>query len=79
MAKKPTYEALELHVKELEKQAVERQRAEEALKESEEKYRQLFQNEPGAVMIFDAETLQFEDANKVTLNLYGYSKEEFLA
>jgi PAS domain S-box-containing protein len=79
MAKKPTYEELELQVKELEKQAVERRRAEEALKESEEKYRQLFQNESDAVMILDAETLQFEDANKVTLDLYGYSKEEFLA
>ena len=46
--------------------------------ESEEKYRQLFENESDAVMIFDAETLRFEDANRATLDLYGYSKEEFL-
>jgi PAS domain S-box-containing protein len=52
--------------------------SEEALRESEEKYRQLFENESDAVMIFDAETLRFEDANRATLNLYGYSKEEFL-
>ena len=56
----------------------ERRRAEEALRESEEKYRELFENESDAVMIFDAGTLQFEDANPATLDLYGYSKEEFL-
>ena len=49
------------------------------LKESEEKYRQLFENESDAVMIFNAETLQFEDANPATLNLFGYSKEEFVS
>ncbi len=55
-----------------------RKLAEDTLRESEEKYRQLFENESDAVMIFDAETKQFEDANRATLNLYGYSKEEFL-
>jgi PAS domain S-box-containing protein len=52
--------------------------AESALRESEEKYRELFENESDAVMIFDAETLRFEDANRATLDLYGYAKEEFL-
>ncbi len=50
----------------------------DALAESEEKYRQLFESESDAVMIFDAETRQFEDANPATLKLFGYSKEEFL-
>ena len=49
-----------------------------ALRENEEKYRQLFENDSDAVMIFDAETGQFEDANQATLDLYGYSKDEFL-
>jgi PAS domain S-box-containing protein len=49
-----------------------------ALRDSEEKYRQLFENDSDAVMIFDAETRQFEDANQATLDLYGYSKDEFL-
>ena len=49
------------------------------LRESEEKYRELFENESDAVMIFDAETLRFEDANRATLDIYGYSKEEFLS
>jgi PAS domain S-box-containing protein len=57
----------------------ERQNAADALAESEEKYRQLFESESDAVMIFDAETLQFEDANPATLDLFGYSKAEFLA
>ena len=30
-------------------------------------------------MIFDSETQQIEDANPTTLDLFGYSKEEFLA
>ena len=38
MEKKPTYEELEQRVKELEKEAVHRKQAEEALQESEEKY-----------------------------------------
>ena len=56
----------------------ERKRAEEALLESEEKYRQLFNNESDAVMIFDANSKQFEDANPATLNLFEYTKDEFL-
>jgi len=51
--------------------------ADKALRESEAKYRQLFENESDAVMIFDADTLLFEDANQATLNLFGYSKKEF--
>ncbi len=57
----------------------ERKTAEEALRVSEEKYRELFESESDGVMIFDAETLQFEDANRATLALFGYSKEEFLS
>ena len=48
------------------------------LRESEEKYRQLFENESDALMIFDAESLLFEEANQAALELYGYTKEEFL-
>ncbi|MGD9121864.1 MAG: PAS domain S-box protein, partial [Desulfobacterales bacterium] len=51
--------------------------AQEKLRESEERYRQLFDNESDAVVVFDAETLQFEDANQAALKLFGYSKNEF--
>ena len=56
----------------------ERKRADESLLESEERYRQLFNNESDAVMIFDASTKQIEDANPATLDLFGYSKEDFV-
>jgi diguanylate cyclase (GGDEF)-like protein/PAS domain S-box-containing protein len=55
-----------------------RKRMEEELRQSEERYRQLFESESDAVMVFDIETLQFEDANWAALELYGYSKEAFL-
>ena len=79
MTKKPTYKELEQRVKELEKKNVQGTREEKAIGESEDKYRRLFENVSDAVMIFDAETWMFEDANEATLDLYGYSKEEFLA
>ena len=59
--------------------AIQHKQVEEAVLDSEEKYRQLFKNDSDAVMILDAETLRYEDANPSTLNLFGYSKKEFLA
>jgi PAS domain S-box-containing protein len=56
----------------------ERKRAEEALRESEEKYRLLFATESDAIMVFDAETRQHVDVNAAALRLYGYTREEFL-
>ncbi len=50
-----------------------------ALRESEQKYRQLFETETDAIMIFDAETKRCIDVNNAAICLYGYSKEEFLS
>jgi PAS domain S-box-containing protein len=47
-------------------------------RESEERYRQLFQAEFDAVVVFDAQTRQFVDVNEAALELYGYTREEFL-
>jgi len=49
----------------------------EKLGESEEKYHRLFDSVTDALMIFDAESRIFEDANAATLDLFGYSLEEF--
>jgi PAS domain S-box-containing protein len=56
----------------------ERKQAEAALRESEAKYRQLFATVRDAIIVFDAETLQFVDVNDAALQLYGYSEEQFL-
>ena len=79
MSVKPTYEELEQRLSEVETELASNKRAEDALQEKEEIYRQLFEAESDAVMIFDGETGRFEDANSATLDLYGYSKDEFLA
>jgi PAS domain S-box-containing protein len=56
----------------------ERKRSEKALRESEEKYRELFSTVSDAIMVFDGETNQFVDVNDACLRLYGHSKEDFL-
>ena len=56
----------------------EQKQIENALRESEEKYRVLFDNNLAAIRIFDAETLRFIDVNQAYVNLYGYSREELL-
>jgi PAS domain S-box-containing protein len=55
-----------------------RKRAEEILRESEEKYRLLFSSETDAITLFDLETRRILDANDAAIELYGYSKNEFL-
>ena len=57
----------------------ERKQAEEALKESEEKYRILFNNEIYGICIFDPDTLKLIDANETMGRLSGYSREELLS
>lgn len=57
----------------------ERKRAEENLKESEKKYRFLFDNNPQPMWIYDLETLAFLEVNNATIQHYGYTREEFLS
>jgi two-component system, cell cycle sensor histidine kinase and response regulator CckA len=58
---------------------VERARSEEVLRESEERYRILFQSSPQPMWVFDEETLRFLAVNEAAVHHYGYSREEFLA
>ncbi|MBK7453330.1 MAG: PAS domain S-box protein [Anaerolineales bacterium] len=49
------------------------------LKESEEKYSIIFNNEMYAICIFDLETLQLLEVNQAYERVYGYSREELLS
>ncbi len=58
--------------------ASEKEEAEKALKLSEERYRDLFENNPMPMFMFDVETLQFVMVNEAALSLYGYTMQEFI-
>jgi len=50
----------------------------EALKESAEQNRQLFESNPVACCVYDTESLRFLDVNRQAIETYGYTREEFL-
>jgi len=54
------------------------QRAEEALRESEERYRALVEHAPEAIMVLDVEADRFVDANTHAEKLFGYPRERLL-
>jgi diguanylate cyclase (GGDEF)-like protein/PAS domain S-box-containing protein len=56
----------------------ERRRAEQALRESEHRYRTLFEGNPLPMWVFDLESLRFAAVNEAAVKHYGYSKDEFL-
>jgi len=56
-----------------------RKRADQALRESEERYRRLFAHNPHPMWVFDIETLAFLEVNDAAVVHYGYSREEFLS
>jgi two-component system cell cycle sensor histidine kinase/response regulator CckA len=56
----------------------ERKRTEEILRESEERYRQLFELESDAIFLIDNEAGRILEANSAASDLYGYSREELL-
>jgi PAS domain S-box-containing protein len=56
----------------------ERKRAEELLRASEERYRELFESNPNPMWVYDLETLSFLAVNAAAVQHYGYSKDQFL-
>lgn len=67
-----TVQALRLQTEEL-------TRSQQVLRESEERYRLLFEHNPNPMWVYDLQTLAFLAVNNAAIQHYGYSREEFLA
>ena len=63
---------------ELEKEATEHKLTEGALRDSERRYRMLFESNPFPMWVYDLDTLTFLAVNEAAILHYGYSREEFL-
>jgi PAS domain S-box-containing protein len=57
----------------------ERKRTEEALRESEERFRRMFEHHKAVMLLIDPQTGFITDANGAAIENYGYSREQLLA
>ncbi len=78
VTKKPTKKELEERIRILEEESIKGRLAEEALRESEKKYRQLFMNAPAAFYEIDYKNHCFLSFNESTPAITGYSREELM-
>ncbi|HKP38273.1 MAG TPA: PAS domain S-box protein, partial [Pyrinomonadaceae bacterium] len=57
----------------------ERKQTEQALRDTEARYRLLFDSNPLPMWVYDRDTLMFLAINDAAVSHYGYSREEFLS
>jgi diguanylate cyclase (GGDEF)-like protein/PAS domain S-box-containing protein len=63
----------------LRKELLDRERAEQAVRDSEHTYRTLFEDNPQPMWIWDTSTHRFLEVNDAAVAHYGYTRDEFLA
>ena len=56
-----------------------RKKAEQSLRESEERFRLMFASNPLPMWVYDVELLRFLEVNEAAARHYGYSRDEFLS
>lgn len=56
-----------------------RKQIEIALRDSDERYRLLFESTPQPIFVYDEQTLAFLAVNEAAIRTYGYDREEFLS
>jgi PAS domain S-box-containing protein len=61
----------------LQREVIERKRAEEAMRESEERFRRLAENAPDAIYRMSLPDGRYEYASPAALSIFGYSPEEW--
>ena len=76
MTNKPTYEALERRVTELEESNFELKRAVEPLRESEALFRNLFERHAAVQLLIDTHNGNIMDANDAAVEFYGWTREQ---
>lgn len=76
MSKKPSYIELEQRIKVLELDTLRLKQSKRELRESEERYRTLFERSSDAIFIVDIRTGKYINANKAAERLTGFSLEE---
>ena len=77
MTDKPSYEEQEQRIKELEKEALEQKLAMEKIKESEERFRLVFEKSNDVMLVHKFG--EIKDVNRMACEVTGYSRKQLLA